>query len=127
MGLPDTFEGVIYDTASISTLHALAAARQDAGPDIRTRGLAGRGDVPGVRDHGLPRRGLGQMRIYCSEHAHSSVDRAIILLGLGHRSLRRIAVDNQFRLRADVLGDAIADDRAAGRMCGCTSTPRTPE
>jgi aromatic-L-amino-acid decarboxylase len=113
MGLPDTFEGVIYDTVSISTLHALAAAREAA--------------VPGVRDHGLPRRGLGQMRIYCSEHAHSSVDRAIILLGLGHRSLRRIAVDNQFRLRADVLGDAIADDRAAGRMCGCTSTPRTPE
>ena len=42
IGLPDTFEGVIYDTASISTLHALAAAREAAVPDVRTRGLAGR-------------------------------------------------------------------------------------
>ena len=101
MGLPGAFEGVIYDTASISTLHALAAAREAA--------------VPGVRDQGLPgRRGLGQVRVYCSEHAHSSVDKAVILLGLGHQALRRIAVDDQFRLRADVLGDAIADDRAAG-------------
>ena len=71
MGLPDAFEGVIYDTASISTLHALAAAREAA--------------VPGVREHGLAgRRGIGGVRVYCSEHAHSSVDKAVILLGLGH-------------------------------------------
>ena len=43
MHLPDEFEGVIYDTASISTLHALAAARQRAVPGIRERGMAGRG------------------------------------------------------------------------------------
>ena len=101
MGLPDAFEGVIYDTASISTLHALAAAREMA--------------VPGVRDDGLiGRRGVGQARVYCSEHAHSSVDKAVILLGLGHRSLRRIAADDQFRLRADALARAIAEDRADG-------------
>ena len=41
MGLPPTFEGVIYDTASISTLHALAAAREAAVPDVRARGLRG--------------------------------------------------------------------------------------
>ncbi len=45
LGLPDGFEGVIYDTASISTLHALAAARERAAPTVRTRGLAGRSDV----------------------------------------------------------------------------------
>src|SRR5919204_4918044 len=54
IGLPDAFEGVIYDTASISTLHALAAARQAAVPDVRERSLAARSDI-------------GPLRIYCSE------------------------------------------------------------
>src|SRR5438477_8637691 len=48
IGLPATFEGVIYDTASISTLHALGAAREAAVPDVRTRGLA-RSDIPPLR------------------------------------------------------------------------------
>src|SRR4051812_19910327 len=46
--LPDAFEGVIYDTASISTLHALAAARERCVPSVRTLGLSGR-DVPRMR------------------------------------------------------------------------------
>ena len=54
------------------------------------------------------------MRVYCSEHAHSSVDKAVILLGLGHEALRKIPADDQFRMRADALRAAIADDRAAG-------------
>jgi aromatic-L-amino-acid decarboxylase len=101
LGLPKTFEGVIYDTASIATLHALAAARQASRPDIRVTGMAGRSDLP-------------RMTIYCSNQAHSSVDKAVILLGLGHESLRRIAVDDNFRMRADALAAAIARDRADG-------------
>jgi aromatic-L-amino-acid/L-tryptophan decarboxylase len=102
LGLPDAFDGVIYDTASISTLHALAAARERL--------------VPGVREHGLAgRTGLGQPRVYCSEQAHSSVDKAVMLLGLGHASLRRIACDNEFRMRADLLRAAIEQDIADGR------------
>ena len=99
--LPDAFEGVIYDTASIATLHALAAARQAAIPDVRRAGLVGRSDVRHVR-------------IYCSEQAHSSVDKAVIALGLGEDSLRKIGVDADFRMRADLLADAVADDRNAG-------------
>ena len=72
IGLPDTFEGVIYDTASIATLHALAAARQAAVPGVRPEGLAGRSDV-------------GRVAVYCSEQAHSSVDKAVITLGLGEQ------------------------------------------
>src|SRR5215470_12938343 len=49
IGLPDAFEGVIYDTASISSLHALAAAREAAIPDVRTKGLSGREDVGPLR------------------------------------------------------------------------------
>jgi aromatic-L-amino-acid decarboxylase len=101
MGLPDEFEGVIYDTASVSTLHALAAAREAAIPGVREAGLAGR-------------RGIGEARVYCSEHAHSSVDKGVLLIGLGQRGLRRIAADAEFRMRADALGAAIAEDRDSG-------------
>ena len=101
LGLPDEFEGVIYDTASISTLHALAAARELSVADVRTRGLAGRADLP-------------QFRVYCSEHAHSSVDKAVILLGLGHDSLRRIEADAEFRMRPEALAAALDEDTRRG-------------
>ena len=101
IGLPDSFEGVIYDTASITTLHALTAAREVAVPGVRTRGLAGRTDVT-------------RLRVYCSEHAHSSVDKAVILLGLGHDALRRIQADEEFRMRPEALAAAIDEDRRAG-------------
>ena len=103
MGLPDAFEGVIYDTASISTLHALAAAREASVPGVRELGLAGRPDI-------------GAIRIYCSEQAHSSVDKAVILLGVGHRALRKISADDQFRMKATALSEAIQEDRAAGLL-----------
>ena len=101
LGLPDTFEGVIYDTASISSLHALAAARHRAVADVRTRGLAGRPD-------------LGPLRVYASEQAHSSIDKAIMTLGLGHDALSHIPADDEFRMRPEALREAIAADRARG-------------
>src|SRR5262245_16677228 len=63
IGLPDAFEGVIYDTASIATMHALVAAREVAVADVRAKGLAGR---PEVR----------RLRVYCSDQTHSSIDKA---------------------------------------------------
>jgi aromatic-L-amino-acid decarboxylase len=101
MHLPAEVSGVIYDTASISTLHALAAAREAAIPDVRTRGLIGRPDLVGVR-------------VYCSEHAHSSIDKGVMTLGFGLDAIRRIPSDAEFRMRADALDAAIASDRAAG-------------
>jgi aromatic-L-amino-acid decarboxylase len=103
MHLPDAFEGVIYDTASISTMHALAAAREVAVPDVRTKGLAGRADVPAVR-------------VYCSEHAHSSVDKAVIALGFGHDALQRIPADENFSMRIGELDAALSADTDAGRV-----------
>jgi aromatic-L-amino-acid decarboxylase len=100
LGMPDDFEGVIYDTASISSLHALAAAREIAVESVRSRGLAG---------HDVPR-----LRVYASEQAHSSIDKAVILLGLGHESLRRIPTDDDFRLIPAALQSAITEDRSAG-------------
>jgi len=101
LGLPSEFEGVIYDTASISTLHALAAARERAVPSVRSLGLAGRDTV-------------SRMRVYCSDQTHSSIDKAVILLGLGQQSLRKIPSDSEFRMRVNALASAIAEDRAEG-------------
>ena len=99
VGLPDAFEGVIYDTASVSTLHALAAARERA--------------VPGVRAHGLAAAGR-PLAIYCSEHAHSSVDKAAMTLGFGLDSLRKIPADAEYRMRPAALAAAIDADLARG-------------
>jgi aromatic-L-amino-acid/L-tryptophan decarboxylase len=101
IGLPETFEGVIYDTASIATMHALVAAREAAVADVRSRGLAGRTDVP-------------RLAVYCSEQTHSSIDKAAIAIGLGHQSLRKIPTDDRFSMRADALAEAIARDRTDG-------------
>jgi aromatic-L-amino-acid decarboxylase len=101
VGLPDSFEGVIYDTASVSTLHALTAAREVAVPDVRRLGLAGRPDVP-------------RLRVYCSDQTHSSIDKGVILAGFGHEALRKIPTDDQFRMRTDLLRAAIDEDRAHG-------------
>ena len=101
VGLPDDFGGVIYDTASVSSLHALAAARELVVPNVRTEGLPGRGDLP-------------RFRVYCSEQAHSSIDKAVILLGLGHQAVAHVEADAEYCMRADRLEAAIARDRAAG-------------
>lgn len=102
LGLPAEFRGHINDTASISSLLSLAAARERTpGLDLRRRGLAGRGDVP-------------RLTVYCSDQAHSSIDKAVITLGLGLENLRRIESDREFRMRVDVLEATIAADKAAG-------------
>jgi aromatic-L-amino-acid/L-tryptophan decarboxylase len=103
IGLPDTFEGVIYDTASIGVMHALIAAREAAVAGVRAQGVAGRADVP-------------PLRVYCSDQTHSSIDKAVIALGLGHNALRKIPSDERFCMRVDALRDAIAADRAAGLL-----------
>ena len=106
MGLPEDFEGIIYDTASVSTMHAIAAARERAGLNIRELGMSGRTDLP-------------LLRVYCSEHVHSSIDKACITLGLGTRSLRKIAVNERFEMIPEELADAIDEDIEAGycRLC----------
>lgn len=114
LGLQPGWFGIITDTASMSTLLALAAARE-ARPEleVRQQGLAGRRDLP-------------RMRVYCSEHAHSSVDKAVIALGLGHENLVKIGSDPEFSMRPDLLLQAIAEDRALGYLpLACVATVGT--
>ncbi len=104
LGLGAGWFGVINDTASISTMLALVAARE-AKPEleIRRRGMAGRPDLP-------------VMRIYCSSQAHSSVDKGAITAGFGHDNVVHVDVDDAFRMRPDALAAAVAADRAAGYL-----------
>src|SRR6478735_9411286 len=106
LGLPAEFEGIIYDTASVSTMQAIAAARERANVGVRERGMSGRGDLP-------------LMRIYASEHVHSSIDKSVITLGLGTRSLRKIACNDRFEMIVEKLDEAIAEDIAAGHLPIC--------
>lgn len=101
MGLSDGWFGQITDTASVSTFYALAAARERTGFDVRTKGMADRTDLP-------------RLRVYASEQAHSSIDKAVIALGLGHENLVKIASDEHFRMRPEALEAAIAADVARG-------------
>jgi len=102
LGLSAHFQGVIYDSASISSLHAMAAARE-ALADLRVReeGLAGRPEIP-------------RLRLYTSEQAHSSIEKGAILIGIGQRGLRKIPVDNEFRMDSAALRQAIEEDARSG-------------
>ena len=99
LGLPHGWFGIINDTASINVFLALAAAREALGLNIRGEGMSGR-DLP-------------PLRVYCSEHAHSSVDKAALALGFGAKNIVKISSDEQFRMRPEALQQAIANDRAA--------------
>jgi aromatic-L-amino-acid decarboxylase len=106
MGLDAGYTGIIYDTASVSSMHAIAAAREGINLRIREEGMSGRTDLP-------------LLRVYCSEQAHSSIDKAVITLGLGQRGLRKIETDEQFRMRPDKLREAIEEDKRNGIIPFC--------
>jgi len=101
MGLPDGLFGIIYDTASTSSMHAIAAAREMADPEARTLGAS---------------RGL---TLYTSEQAHSSIEKGAISIGIGQRNVRKIPVDEEFRMRPAALAQAVEADVAAGLRPFC--------
>jgi aromatic-L-amino-acid decarboxylase len=100
LDLPSEFGGVVYDTASVGIMHALAVAREEAAPCTRKLGLTSR-DLP-------------RFRIYTSDQAHSSIEKAAIALGLGEENVRRVPSDAEFRINVTVLRELIAQDRHAG-------------
>lgn len=106
MNLPEEFKGIIYDTASISTLHAIAMAREKLNLGIRENGMSGRTDLP-------------LLRVYCSEQTHNSIDKAVILLGLGQKSLVKIPTNERFEMDTEKLREAIQDDKSAGHLPFC--------
>ena len=101
IGLPDPLFGIIFDTASTSSMHAIAAARESIAPEVRTEG-AGTGLV-----------------LYTSEQSHSSIEKGAISIGIGQKNVRKIPVDAEYRMRPDALAAAIEQDRASGLRPFC--------
>ncbi len=100
LGLPDGLHGIINDTASMSTLLALAAARERNWPEVHEHGPTGyHGQTP---------------RVYTSEQANSSVQKAAIALGLGLDNVVTIPTDDRFRMDPAALTGAVEDDLTAG-------------
>lgn len=115
VGYDPESDGVLVNGASLATFYALAAAREELGWNIREEGLAGR-DLP-------------RLRVYATEHAHSSIDKAVIALGVGLKNLVKIPGDELHRMRPDLLRQAIERDLAEGykpfacvAVAGTTST-----
>jgi aromatic-L-amino-acid decarboxylase len=95
--LPEKYWGIIYDTASTSSMHAIASAREQLNLGFREKGMAGRKDVP-------------RLRMYCSEHAHSSIEKGALTLGVGLEGIRKIPVNDKFEMIPAKLDEAIAED-----------------
>ncbi len=108
IGLPAEFRGVITDTASMSSLIAIAAAREALDLEIREKGLAGRPELP-------------RLRVYTSEQAHSSIEKGALTLGIGQQNVRKIATDTAFRMMPEALERAVAEDLEAGYRPFCVA------
>ena len=107
LGLPESFHGIVYDTASIGGFTALAAARERLDLDIRARGMGGRTDLPALR-------------VYVTEHTHSHIEKGAIALGVGRDNVVKIPVDDAFAMQPAALARAIDDDIARGMRPMCT-------
>lgn len=97
---PAEGDGILTSGGSLANLLALAAARHAHAPEARAQGLQLQG---------------GALTLYGSRETHSSVDKAVELLGLGLENYRRLPVDGEYRLRLDALEHAVREDRARGR------------
>lgn len=103
IGLPANYFGIVYDTASVSTMHAIAAAREYTGLDVRKKGLSG----------------LPKLILYCTEHTHSSIEKGAVTLGIGLEGVRKIPADNNFAMIPEKLAEAISEDRSKGHLPFC--------
>src|ERR1041384_7533968 len=101
MGLSDDYFGIIYDTASVSSLHAVACAREMADPDARVNG-----STP-------------NLVLYTSQESHSSIEKAAICLGVGQKNVRKVPADADFRMDVEALETLIKQDAAAGLRPFC--------
>lgn len=116
-GLPLEFEGVIMDTASVSSMTAIAGARQAIEDlDVRQKGLSGRKDTP-------------RLRAYISDQTHSSVEKGAIILGIGQENVVKIKTDAEFKMIPAALHEAVVTDLEAGYrpffVCGTVGTTST--
>ncbi|HKE32282.1 MAG TPA: pyridoxal-dependent decarboxylase [Candidatus Angelobacter sp.] len=101
MGLAEDWFGIVYDTASTSSMHAIACAREMVAPEARVDG-----STP-------------NLTLYTSEQSHSSIEKDAIATGIGQSNVRKVPVDAEFRMRPDALAAMVQQDVAAGKRPFC--------
>ena len=106
LGLDAGMSGFIYDTASVSSMHAIAAAREGVEMRIREEGMSGRKDLP-------------LLRVYASEHAHSSIDKGSSRSGWAKEACGRFPWTRDFRMDPKALANAIDEDKRNGFLPFC--------
>ena len=103
-GFPDTASGILLSGASIANITALIVARNHFNKNIRTKGL---------------KAVDGQMVLYTSSETHTCVKKAVEVIGIGSQYMREVPVDEQYRIRIDLLKNMIAKDKEAGYLPFC--------
>lgn len=101
MGLQDGWFGIVYDTASVSSMHAIACAREMVAPESRVNG-----STP-------------NLTLYTSEQSHSSIEKDGIATGIGQSNVRKVPVDAEFRMKPEALAAMVEHDIAAGKRPFC--------
>jgi aromatic-L-amino-acid decarboxylase len=101
VGVPEDWFGIVYDTASTSSMHAIVCARELVAPEARTQGS--RNDLV----------------LYTSDQSHSSIEKGAIAVGVGQHNVRKVPSDSEFRMRADALAKMIEEDKRAGKRPFC--------
>ncbi len=100
-GSPNPWFGIIYDTASTSSMHAIVCAREMVAPEARFHGSK------------------GDLVLYTSDQSHSSIEKGAIAVGIGQKNVRKVPSDKEFRMKADALAAMVAEDKAAGKRPFC--------
>ncbi len=101
IGVPEGWFGIVYDTASTSSMHAVVCARELVDPEARTEGS--RNDLV----------------LYTSDQSHMSIEKGAIAVGVGQKNIRKVPSDGEFRMRADVLAKMVEEDKRAGKRPFC--------
>jgi aromatic-L-amino-acid decarboxylase len=104
IGLPEYFEGVIQDSASTATLAAILTAREKKSDFLfNSEGASA----------------AGRLRVYCSTHTHSSVEKAVKIAGMGKKNLVKVPVRGDYSLDPEKLREAVKNDLQAGHIPCC--------
>ncbi|MCU1221118.1 MAG: amino acid decarboxylase [Candidatus Angelobacter sp.] len=101
IGVPEGWFGIVYDTASTSSMHAVVCARELIDPEARTAGS--RNDLV----------------LYTSDQSHMSIEKGAIAVGVGQKNIRKVPSDAEFRMRADALAEMVEEDKRAGKRPFC--------
>ncbi len=101
LGLPQDWFGIVYDTASTSSMHAVVCAREMVAPEARTEGSR------------------GELVLYTSDQSHMSIEKGAIAVGIGQNNIRKVPSDSQFRMDTRALASLIEQDKAAGKRPFC--------